>query len=63
MIGRHNNLPIFRSNKFLRLDRWHRSRHRSAATVADDRTDYTGVHWIVEADTDDDEDGTEDGTN
>ena len=32
-------------------------------TVADDRTDCTGVDWIVEAGTDDDEDGTEDGTN
>ena len=32
-------------------------------TVADDRTDCTGVDWIVEAGTDDDEDGTEDGGN
>jgi len=32
-------------------------------TVADDRTDCTGVDWIVEAGTDDDEDDTEDGTN
>ena len=30
--------------------------------VADNRTDRTGVDWIVEAGTDDDEDGTEDGT-
>ena len=28
-------------------------------TVADDRTDCTGVDWIVEAGTDEDEDGTE----
>ena len=28
-IGRHNNLSIFGSNKFLRLDRWHRSRHEN----------------------------------
>ena len=31
-------------------------------TVADDRTDCTGVDWIVEAGTDDDKDGVEDGT-
>ena len=31
-------------------------------TVVDDRKDCIGVDWIVEAGTDDDEDGTENGT-
>ena len=54
MIGRHNNLPIWTDGTGADTE--------VDEIVADDRTDCTGVDWIVEAGRDEDEDGTEDGT-